>query len=217
MPLSICAATVSGFTALPQSIAQATRRTRTAPAASTSTSATCATMEWKDSASAMPRPARSPGAAASGVPQPRHLRRRFEHAPVARRAAEHAAAELERILARRTRHFVEEGFDEEGVVAVPHAAPVADRDRLAREHVLDQAVRHRVRQVVGALGDRLVLHQVGGRRRHQARGEALRAGLADDAVMPGGDRAGSRRARSAGASAPSAGRHRAACPLRATR
>ena len=40
--LWICARTVSGLTTVPQSTAQTTRRTRTAPSFATSTSATCA-------------------------------------------------------------------------------------------------------------------------------------------------------------------------------
>src|ERR1035438_7998030 len=56
MPPSICAVITSGLMAMPQSTAQTTRSTVTCPAASTVSSATCATKVLNASPTAMPRP-----------------------------------------------------------------------------------------------------------------------------------------------------------------
>src|SRR6266480_4659782 len=101
MPPWICASIWPTFTAGPQSTAQTTRCTRTAPSGATETSATCAHTVGCHSANAMPRPR----PAGSGVPQ------------------------LEGILLCRRRHLVHEALGDERVVRDTDGAPEPARDR----------------------------------------------------------------------------------------
>ena len=64
-----------------------------------------------------------------------------------------AAAEFERVLARRLRHLVHEAFHVDGVLVGVDAAPRADRHVGVAHRVLDQQVRHAVAELrVAGLG-----------------------------------------------------------------
>src|SRR6184192_613586 len=97
--LWICARTVSGLTTVPQSTAQTTRRTRTAPSFDTSTSATCAKYvpktNWRE------RQRLSPA---------RLFRGKFKDGFGAGRLVEESPPIGDRILLRRRRQFVHEAF-----------------------------------------------------------------------------------------------------------
>ena len=61
--------------------------------------------------------------------------------------AHQRAAEFERVLAGRTRAFLDEAFHVDGVLVGVDAAPRADRNMRVAHHVLDQQVRHRVAEL----------------------------------------------------------------------
>ena len=73
--------------------------------------------------------------------------------------AHERAAELERVLAGRPRHFVHEAFHVDGVLVGVDAAPRADRHVRVAHRVLDEQVRHGVAElrVAGLFGVALEL------------------------------------------------------------
>ena len=106
MPPSICALTMSGLTAMPQSTAQTTRSTLKPPSGRQRDlghlgDVACSNDSW----TAMPR---TPGPAPAAVPQPAFSAASSSTPQVARLVLEQAAAELDRVLAGRMRQLVDE-------------------------------------------------------------------------------------------------------------
>ena len=92
----------------------------------------------------MPRPVR----AGRAVPQPAFSAARFERGEQARRLAEHAAAEFDRILAGLLRELVDEALDREHVVVRSDAAPETGRHgRRLVALEFDAQIRNVVRNV----------------------------------------------------------------------
>ena len=148
-PLSICARTVSGLTTVPQSTAQTTRRTRTAPSLGHFDFGDMRHVgrehELERDAAAGPR---GQGLAPAGL-----LRREREDRLGARRLVEQREPVGDRILLRGRRKLVHEAFDHEDGVRRPDAAPERRRNpRRLDPQILDMEVRQRVGEVDRALG-----------------------------------------------------------------
>ena len=142
MPDSICIAMMFGLTAMPQST-DADHAVDLVAGAVFETSATSATTVPNDSCSgdATVRSGRQ------RLAPPGLLGGEFEHGQVARMLGEQAAAQLERILLRRLRDFVEEALDGIGGVGRAHRTPPLDRHADLRGVQFDLQVRDRVGQV----------------------------------------------------------------------
>src|SRR5215472_2478453 len=90
------------------------------------------------------------------------LRRGVEHGEVLGMLAHERAAELERVLAGRPRHFIHKAFHVDGVLIGVDAAPGTDRHMRVTHDVFDQQARHGVAElrVTGLLVKSLQLADV---------------------------------------------------------
>ena len=176
--LWICASTVSGLTTVPQSTAQTTRRTRTAPSFDDLDFGHLRHDRCRRRTGARRR---GPARCGSGCPQPAFSAASVEHGLGARRLVEQRAPIGDRILLRRRRQLVDEALGHEDIVRRPDAAPEGGRNaRRLHPHILDVHVREGVDQIDRALG-RVGVEAVLERRRQPSRDDRG----AGEAMVPG--------------------------------